>query len=254
VVGDITGFAASILLRGVPFVQIPTTLLAMVDSSVGGKTGINTTQGKNLIGSFYQPSLVIMDTRLLTTLPRREQQAGFAEIVKYGCIMDAAFFARLEESGIDSLTESIATSCRLKAEIVAQDEKETSDIRALLNFGHSFGHALEAECGYDGTLLHGEAVAIGMVMAATLSEQRGYCPQGIAARIETLLRKQGLHTRPTAVRSEWNLEALIQRMRSDKKNIHQRFKLILLREIGQAFVTTEITESELTRCWEEFLK
>lgn len=254
VIGDITGFAASILLRGVPFVQIPTTLLAMVDSSVGGKTGINTPQGKNLVGSFYQPSLVLMDTQVLKTLPQREVQAGYAEIVKYGCIMDAPFFAWLETNGLNYLPQAIATSCRAKASIVAQDERETGDLRALLNFGHTFGHAMEAECGYDGSLLHGEAVAIGMVMAAELSETLGICPEGTYLRIQTLLASAGLRISPLQIRHQWDISALISRMKSDKKNKDSKIRLILLRTLGEAFVTDNVTEAQLEACWQRFLK
>lgn len=253
VVGDITGFAASILLRGVPFVQIPTTLLAMVDSSVGGKTGINTAQGKNLIGSFYQPSLVLMDTNVLQTLPPREVQAGYAEIVKYGCMMNAEFFTWLETHKMQDLPHAIAVSCRSKAEIVSQDERETEGLRALLNFGHSFGHAMEAECGYDGTLLHGEAVAIGMVMAAELSEHIGLCHKGSCERIRALLAASGLRTHPLEIKAEWNLDAIIRRMQADKKNKDSKIKLILLESIGKALVTDAVEENVLRACWQRFL-
>ena len=183
VIGDITGFAASILLRGVPFIQIPTTLLAMVDSSVGGKTGINTKYGKNLVGTFYQPKCVLADISLLKTLPKREFLAGYAEVVKYGFIQDATFFEELEKNASQlnnsaHLKHMIMTSCKAKADIVEKDERE-GGIRALLNLGHTFAHALEAEMGYDGRLLHGEAVAIGLVLAFSFSVSRDLCPKKI---------------------------------------------------------------------------
>lgn len=283
VVGDLAGFAASILLRGVPFIQIPTTLLAMVDSSVGGKTGINAPQGKNLIGSFYQPSLVVMDTSTLATLPERELRSGMAEVIKYGCISNSpftgesqrpqgnavgehpptnslrslappqggsGFFEWLEQTGMRDLATAIETSCRIKAEIVGQDEREESGQRALLNFGHSFGHALEAECGYDGTLLHGEAVAIGMVMAAELSAQLGYCNADIPPRIRALLKQSGLPVSPRDIRAEWKLENLINRMKSDKKNQSGKINLILLRNLGEAFICSDVTEDQLRDLWQ----
>src|SRR5271166_2715942 len=188
VVGDVTGFAAATLLRGIDFVQIPTTLLAQVDSSVGGKTGINTAAGKNLIGAFYQPRLVLADTGVLSTLPRRELLAGYAETVKYGLIRDAEFFAWCERQGNalcalepDPLRHAIVTSCKMKSAVVAADEREEGD-RALLNFGHTFGHALEAETGFGAALLHGEAVAIGMALAFDLSVRLGFCPAADAGR------------------------------------------------------------------------
>jgi 3-dehydroquinate synthase len=252
VVGDITGFAASILLRGVPLIQIPTTLLAMVDSSVGGKTGINTAQGKNLIGSFYQPQQVLMDTATLATLPEREIHAGFAEVIKYGCIADAKFFATLEKHGMRDLPSAIATSCNIKAAIVGQDEREEKDQRALLNFGHSFGHAMEAECGYDGKLLHGEAVAVGMVMAAELSVRLGLCPPKYPARIKALNSANGLPVSPKEIRKHWNVDALLNRMRGDKKNADGKIKLILLKGIGKAVVSTQASEHDLRQLWSDF--
>ncbi|MEQ9607329.1 MAG: 3-dehydroquinate synthase, partial [Kiloniellaceae bacterium] len=182
VIGDLAGFAAAVTLRGLDFVQVPTSLLAQVDSSVGGKTGINAPQGKNLIGAFHQPRLVLADTSILTTLPRREMRAGYAEVVKYGLIRDPGFFHWLEAHGADlvqgeraELQHAVLESCRAKAAVVAADERESGQ-RALLNLGHTFGHALEAETGYGDELLHGEAVAVGMVMAFDLSVQRGHCP------------------------------------------------------------------------------
>ena len=189
VTGDLAGLAASLLRRGIDFIQIPTTLLAQVDSSVGGKTGVNSRHGKNLIGAFYQPKLVLADVTTLETLPKRELAAGYAEVVKYGLLGDAEFFAWLEAHGAELLAgnvaaqiEAVVASCRTKARFVASDERETGD-RALLNLGHTFGHALEAESGYGGQLLHGEAVAIGMVMAFELSVRLGLCPTEDAARV-----------------------------------------------------------------------
>jgi 3-dehydroquinate synthase len=259
VIGDITGFAASIILRGIPFVQIPTTLLAMVDSSVGGKTGINTAQGKNLVGSFYQPEMVLMDTQTLHTLPPRELTAGYAEVIKYGCIMDAEFFAWLEQHGQDilrlqpdALVHILRTSCHAKATIVAEDERETGR-RALLNFGHSFGHALEAECGYDGTLLHGEAVAIGMNMAAMLSASLGLLPTQAVARLTTLLQQAKLPISPQEIRKDWDITALLARMQQDKKVKDGTLQLILLHQIGAAGVSSQTTEHALRDLWNRVL-
>ena len=248
VVGDFSGFAAAILRRGMDFVQIPTTLLAQVDSSVGGKTGINTGQGKNLVGCFHQPRLVLIDTDVLHTLPERELRAGYAEVVKYGLIDDPVFFAWLEEYGERLLagddqarTHAIATSCRAKARIVAQDEKE-GGVRALLNLGHTFGHALEAFAGYDGSLLHGEAISIGMVMAFELSEQLGLCNKGAGARVEAHFKKQGLPTRikdlphspgPTK-------DQLLATMAQDKKVAGGKLVFIMARDIGESFIDKNV--------------
>src|SRR5215469_15772292 len=200
VVGDLTGFAAATLLRGIDFVQIPTTLLAQVDSSVGGKTGINTRLGKNLIGAFYQPRLVLADTDVLASLPRRELLAGYAETVKYGLIRDAEFFAWCERQGNallaltpEPVRHAIVTSCRMKAAIVATDEREAGD-RALLNFGHTFGHALEAETGFSNRLLHGEAVGLGMVLAFDFAVRLGLAEAGEASRVRHHLAAAGLPT------------------------------------------------------------
>src|ERR1700746_2710747 len=193
VVGDVTGFAAATLLRGVDFVQIPTTLLAQVDSSVGGKTGINTRAGKNLIGAFYQPRLVLADTSVLTSLPRRELLAGYAEIVKYGLIRDAEFFTWLGAAG-QAVRRAVLTSCAMKAEIVAGDEREEGD-RALLNFGHTFGHALETETGFGSCLLHGEAVALGMFLAIDFATKLGLVPAEDTLRVRGHLADCGLPTR-----------------------------------------------------------
>jgi 3-dehydroquinate synthase len=247
VVGDLAGFAAAIVLRGVDFVQLPTTLLAQVDSSVGGKTGINTARGKNLIGAFHQPRLVLADSDVLATLPPREMRAGYAEIVKYGLICDAGFFAWLESNGAAvlacdaaALMRAVATSCRIKAAIVAEDERE-SGRRALLNLGHTFGHALEAECGYGGELLHGEGVAIGMVLAFRLSARLGLCPPTDAARVARHLASLGLPTSlPPAPRGARDPARLIEHMRQDKKVRDGRLTFVLARGIGRAFVADDV--------------
>ena len=224
VVGDLCGFAAAVTLRGIDFVQIPTTLLAQVDSAVGGKTGINTRHGKNLIGSFHQPRLVVCDVDTLSTLPRRELLAGYAEVVKYGLINDAAFFGWLEDNGAKLLAgdapataTAIAHCCRAKAAIVAADEREAGQ-RALLNLGHTFAHALEAEADYGDRLLHGEAVAIGLCWAFELSARLGLCPPADAARVRTHLASVGLAVRPPATTGmSWSTERLIEHMGHDKK-------------------------------------
>ena len=256
VVGDLAGFAASILLRGVDFVQIPTTLLSQVDSSVGGKTGINTAAGKNLVGSFHQPRLVLADTETLSTLPRRELLAGYAEVAKYGLLGDAAFFAWLEQNAQTALSlnandqtaliHAIATSCRAKAKIVAEDEKE-SGARAFLNLGHTFGHALEAEMGYGGQLLHGEAVAIGMVLAFELSARMGVCSKDDAVRAKRHLASIGLPVSPpkTGPRGKITPEALMAHMAQDKKVADGKMTLVLARGIGQAFLSREVSEPAL---------
>jgi shikimate kinase/3-dehydroquinate synthase len=253
VIGDLAGFAAAILRRGIRFVQIPTSLLAQVDSSVGGKTGINTPQGKNLIGAFHQPSLVLADTTALSTLPVREMRAGYAEVAKYGLLGDARFFTWLEQHwqsvfGNDPamLTEAIEVSVTAKARIVERDETETGD-RMLLNLGHTFGHALEAWAGYSSRLLHGEAVAIGMAQAARFSEERGLCPDGTAARVERHLRSVGLPTRvahiPGADRPD--PQTLFALMQQDKKVQSGRLTFILMRGIGDAFVTREVEAEDV---------
>jgi 3-dehydroquinate synthase len=252
VIGDITGFAASILLRGIDFVQIPTTLLAQVDSSVGGKTGINTSQGKNLVGTFHQPRLVLADLDALATLPKREIRAGYAEVVKYGLIADAAFFAWLEDHGaalVDGNTEArrhaVAVSCAAKARIVGADEREAGQ-RALLNLGHTFGHALEAECGYGDELLHGEAVAIGMVMAFDLSARLGLCPTADAARLARHLASVGLPTGLDAIDGRrFAPDRLIEHMRRDKKVAQGRIAFVLTRGIGQAFLAKDVALDEV---------
>ena len=247
VIGDITGFAASILLRGIDFVQIPTTLLAQVDSSVGGKTGINTPQGKNLVGAFHQPRLVLADLDALGTLPRREIRAGYAEVVKYGLLGDAAFFEWLEdhalaliEGDLEARRHGVGVSCAAKARIVGEDEREAGN-RALLNLGHTFGHALEAECGYGDELLHGEAVAIGMVMAFDLSARLGLCPAADAARVARHLASVGLPTGVEAIGGRrFTAERLIEHMGRDKKVSQGRIAFVLTRGIGKAFVARDV--------------
>jgi 3-dehydroquinate synthase len=250
VVGDIAGFAASIIMRGIGFVQMPTTLLSQVDSSVGGKTGINTALGKNLVGTFYHPKIVLIDTDILKTLPLRELKAGYAEILKYALINDPAFFDWLEQNGKTVLEGdagaqkyAIDVSCRAKAAIVEEDEHERKDIRALLNLGHSFGHALEALGGYDGRLLHGEAVGIGMLLAHEFSRQLGLCSPEDVERVRAHLLKTGLMTEPPF---KVTGTQLLERMKGDKKNRDDQITLILSRGIGQAFVTRHVSEADLT--------
>lgn len=253
VIGDLAGFAASILRRGVRLVQIPTSLLAQVDSSVGGKTGINTPQGKNLIGTFHQPSLVIIDTDVLATLPDRQMRAGYAEVAKYGLLGDAGFFGWLEENAkalfdgdLAARLKAIETSVAMKARIVIADEREAGQ-RALLNLGHTFGHALEAWTGYCDRLLHGEGVAIGMCLAFRLSEKLGLCPAGTAQRVATHLSSVGLPTRiadipgggvPTPVR-------LVQLMEQDKKVQDGLLTFVLARDVGEAFITRDVRREQV---------
>jgi 3-dehydroquinate synthase len=252
VVGDLAGFAAAILLRGLDYVQIPTSLLAQVDSAVGGKTGINTRQGKNLIGSFHQPRLVLSDTAVLASLPPRQLRAGYAEVVKYGVIDRPEFFAWLERHGAALLAgdaalqqHAIVESCRAKAALVASDERERG-ARALLNLGHTFGHALEALAGYDESLLHGEAVALGIVLAATLSVRLGLCPAADAARIRAHFAAVGLPTaRAAAGAGGFAAEALIAAMAHDKKAVDARPRFVLLRGIGRAFAGATVEPAEL---------
>lgn len=247
VIGDLAGFAAACWMRGIAFVQMPTTLLAMVDSSVGGKTGVNLAAGKNLVGAFHQPQAVFVDTSTLVTLPAREFAAGVAEVIKYGAISDPAFFdwlvanaAALMARDDAVVAEAIATSCRHKAGIVARDEREEGE-RALLNFGHTFGHALEAEAGY-GSLLHGEAVAIGMVLAARLSSELGMANSADTGRLESLLHACNL---PTTIPSGLAAERLIHRMRLDKKNLGGTMRLILWRGIGRAEMVAGVAEDAI---------
>ena len=252
VVGDLTGFAASTLLRGVDFIQIQTTLLSQVDSSVGGKTGINSKFGKNLIGSFHQPILVLTDVATLTTLPRRELLSGYAEMVKYGFIGDPEFFAWLEKNtsamlagDTDLQTQAIMKSCAAKAAIVAADEKE-QNIRALLNLGHTFAHAFEAETGYSEILLHGEAVAIGMVLAFATSVKMGICPKADLDRVTAHLKGVGLPTSPLDIREYWDIDALMEHFTRDKKSVGGSLTFVLTNGIGKAFIANNV-DAEVIR-------
>lgn len=249
VIGDLTGFAAAITKRGVDFVQIPTTLLAQVDSSVGGKTGINTRQGKNFAGAFHQPRLVIADTALLATLPERERRAGYAEIVKAALIGDAAMFERLDAAGAGvlqgaPLARAIADAVAFKARIVADDELEHGS-RALLNLGHTFAHAFEAEAPRD-AIRHGEAVAAGIGLAFRYSVARGECPADDADRVEAHLRTAGLPwSAATLAHKDWDAARLFARMRDDKKNQAGEITLILARGIGKAWIDPRIDATHL---------
>ncbi|SDD42190.1 3-dehydroquinate synthase [Kordiimonas lacus] len=223
VIGDITGFAAAVLRRGMDFIQVPTSLLAQVDSSVGGKTGINTPFGKNLVGAFHQPKMVVIDLQVLDTLPARELQAGYAEVVKYGLIDDPDFFSWLEENGArlrtgdrEAQAYAVAKSCEAKARIVAEDEYEAGK-RALLNLGHTFGHALEAECGYDGTLLHGEGVAIGMAMALDTSVRMGLAPKDDLTRYLAHLKSVNMMATASQIGKSLDVDTLLAHMSQDKK-------------------------------------
>jgi 3-dehydroquinate synthase len=240
VIGDLTGFAAAVYLRGVPFIQIPTTLLAQVDSSVGGKTGINHPLGKNMIGAFYQPRLVLADTDTLATLPDRELSAGLAEVIKYGLIRDPVFFAWVESNieqllarRPEALAHAVRRSCELKAEIVGADERE-SGVRALLNLGHTFGHAIEAGLGF-GTCLHGEAVAVGCVLASRLSQRIGWLREDEVERIVALFRKAKLPTDAP----DLGVRRYLDLMGLDKKVEHGQLRLILLRRLGSALVSAD---------------
>jgi 3-dehydroquinate synthase len=252
VVGDLTGFAAATLLRGIDFVQIPTTLLAQVDSSVGGKTGLNTRFGKNLIGAFYQPRLVLADTDVLSSLPRRELLAGYAETIKYGLIRDAEFFTWCERQGNslcalepDPLRHAVVTSCAMKAKVVAADEREEGD-RALLNFGHTFGHALETETGFSSRLLHGEAVALGMLLAFDFAVRLGFAAKEEGQRVRHHFAATGLPTRLADVGlSGTPAERLLTHMGKDKKVRDGAITLILPRRIGDAVVVKDAPAGEL---------
>jgi len=246
VVGDITGFAAACYRRGIPYVQVPTTLLAQVDSSVGGKTAVNHPHGKNMIGAFYQPRLVWIDPEVLKTLPGRELRAGMAEVIKYGLIRDAGFFDFLEANmdrllalDPDTLSHAIHTSCQCKARVVVRDETEQGE-RALLNLGHTFGHAIEAMTRYT-QYLHGEAVAIGTLMAARLSARRGVAPAYIETRIRRLYVGAGLPVEvPAFSADDW-----LDTMGHDKKNIGTHIRYVLLRDIGDAFVAGDVTDADI---------
>jgi len=246
VIGDLAGFAAAITRRGVRFVQVPTSLLAQVDSSVGGKTGINTGQGKNLVGAFHQPALVLADTALLAALPERDFLSGYGEVVKYGLLGDAAFFDWLEQNGptlrqdMGALVHAVRRSVEMKAEIVMRDETEQGD-RALLNLGHTFCHALEAATGYSDRLLHGEGVAIGSALAFELSSRLGLCAQEEPSRVREHLRAMGMKTDLADIPGELpGAEALLDLMGQDKKVVDGTLRFILARGIGAAFVTAEV--------------
>lgn len=251
VIGDLAGFASACARRGLDFVQVPTTLLAQVDSSVGGKTGINSRQGKNLIGAFHQPILVVADSALLDTLPKREFRAGYAEVAKYGLLGDAAFFSWLEKNWQDVFAggpareHAIAVCCRAKAGIVARDERETGE-RALLNLGHTFGHALEAGCGFSDRLLHGEAVALGMALAFEFSAKKGLISTVDAARASAHLAAVGLPTHlkdvPGGVPP---VDTLMDLISQDKKVKRGALTFILVRGIGQAFVENNINSADV---------
>lgn len=252
VVGDLTGFAAAVTLRGIDFVQIPTTLLAQVDSSVGGKTGINTAQGKNLAGSFHQPKAVLADINTLKTLPDRERLAGYAEVCKYGLLGDEAFWEWLEKNGekvvegdAEALTQAIEVSCRAKASVVADDERENG-VRALLNLGHTFGHAFEAELGYSGAILHGEAIAIGMVMAFDLSARLGLCPAEDADRVRRHFNTIGLSVKPPGQAERIPTDVFLGHMMQDKKVTDGNITFVLARGIGKVFLTQDVPRDDLT--------
>jgi 3-dehydroquinate synthase len=252
VIGDLAGFAASVLRRGVNFVQIPTSLLAQVDSSVGGKTGINSPLGKNLVGAFHQPSKVLIDLDLLKTLPARQRAAGYAEIAKYGLLGDPSFFQWLDQNveaviscGQGVVDYAVRVSCETKARIVAEDETETG-VRALLNLGHTFGHALEASTGYSDVLLHGEAVAIGMVQAFGFSEQQGLCAEGTTKRVAQHLSKAGLPVHTSAINAKLPPPAeMVEIMRQDKKASAGKLTFILTRGIGEAFIAKDVDDQKV---------
>lgn len=250
VIGDLVGFAAAILRRGVGFVQVPTSLLAQVDSSVGGKTGINSPQGKNLIGAFHQPRLVLADSDILGSLAPRDFLAGYGEVVKYGLLGDASFFGWLEENGpalaagdMAARVHAVRHSCQMKADIVARDEHELGD-RALLNLGHTFGHALEAATGYSARLLHGEGVAIGCALAFELSQQLGLCPQEAPSRVRAHLQTMGMKRDLADIPGDLpDADALLALMAQDKKVVDGRIAFILARDIGDAFVARDVAPS-----------
>lgn len=247
VIGDLTGFAAAILKRGCQFIQLPTSLLAQVDSSVGGKTAVNSAAGKNLIGAFHQPALVLADLAVLDTLPMRELRAGYAEVVKYGLIGDAPFFAWCDAHGTDMLAGdpgcreyAVAASVAHKAAIVREDEFETTGKRALLNLGHTFGHALEAETGFGERLLHGEAVALGMVLAARYSARRGLMPAATAEHVARHIAAAGLPAELTALQLDCDGQRLADHMLHDKKMAAGTLPFVLMRGIGEAFLAKDV--------------
>jgi 3-dehydroquinate synthase len=253
VVGDIAGFAAACYQRGVGYVQVPTTLLAQVDSSVGGKTGVNHSGGKNLIGAFYQPLGVITDTDTLATLPDRELRAGLAEVIKYGCVWDPLLFDWLDDNmdqllarDADALAYAIARSCEIKATVVGKDERE-HNLRAILNFGHTFGHAVEAATAYE-TYLHGEAVGLGMLIAADLSHRLGLIDAAIRDRVRAILKKAGLPTEAP----HFGAARALALMQMDKKVLAGTVRLVLLEKLGRAIVTGDYSQAALDATLKEY--
>lgn len=243
VIGDLAGFAASIFLRGIPFIQVPTTVLSQVDSSVGGKTGVNTPEGKNLLGTFSQPSLVLADVETLKSLPPREYGEGFAEIIKHAAIRDAAMFEDIlaVAEGKGDLADLIRQNVEIKARIVEADEHETMGLRALLNFGHTIGHAIEASAGY-GEMLHGEAIGLGMIAAAAISSQLTGLPPVGRAKIVNLVKRFGL---PTRLPDSMGIEVILAHMKHDKKFSEGKIRFILLKALGDAFVSKDVTEEHI---------
>jgi 3-dehydroquinate synthase len=261
VIGDLTGFAAAILKRGCGFIQLPTTLLAQVDSSVGGKTAINARAGKNLVGAFHQPSLVLADLDTLTTLPAREMRAGYAEVIKYGVLGDANFFEWCERNGPEVLAGdrtlqeyAVNLSVRTKARVVAEDERETTGARALLNLGHTFGHALEAETGFSDQLLHGEGVALGMILAARYSARREYISEADAERVAAAVAAAGLPSEIAALRMDTDGRKLAAHMLHDKKMDAGTLPFVLLAAIGQAFLDREVSLDDVAAFLDEELQ
>ncbi|MHA6333773.1 3-dehydroquinate synthase [Qipengyuania sp. CAU 1752] len=261
VVGDLTGFACAILKRGCGFIQVPTTLLAQVDSSVGGKTAINTEAGKNLVGAFHQPSLVLADLTTLDSLPDREMRAGYAEVLKYGVLGNEEFFAWLSANGTDvlarepgALGQAVATSVAAKARIVAKDERETTGTRALLNLGHTFGHAIEAETGFSERLLHGEGVALGMVLAARYSARRGHLADAEASRIAQAVDDAGLPIEIATLNMQASGRELVDHMLHDKKMDAGTLPFILLRSIGAAFLAKDVDLEDVATFLDEQLQ
>lgn len=260
VIGDLTGFAAAIVLRGIDFVQIPTTLLSQVDSSVGGKTGIDTRQGKNLVGAFHQPLCVIADTATLDTLPPRERRCGYAEVIKYGVINDREFFdwliangQRVLDGDPDARREAVIRSCKNKAAVVTADEKE-SGVRALLNLGHTFGHAIEAQVGFDDVLKHGEAVAIGMVMALDMSARLAVAPESARIELKEHLDDVGLPTTLSGLAGDnWTSAALLDHMGRDKKTEGNKLTFILARAIGNSFVAKDVDPEAVAATLDAFI-
>jgi 3-dehydroquinate synthase len=258
VVGDLAGFVASTYARGLPLLMVPTTLLAMVDSSVGGKVAVNHPRAKNLIGTFHQPVGVWIDTATLTTLPPREYQSGLAEVIKYGVILDAEFFAFLERSETaprilhrdpEVVEQIVRRSCELKARVVEQDEREETGLRAMLNYGHTFAHAFETAAGY-GRWLHGEAVAAGMVCASRLGERRGLIPTDITRRQIRVLQTFGLPTAP----ERWPIDALLATMRSDKKAMAGRLRFVLPRRLGEVALFDDVSEADVRQVLDEAMR